>query len=177
MGETATEPKPRRRWYQFYLWHLLVLMTVVAIAGSWFEYRSRRRALVVRVYDAQKAAVDAAAETFVRELESDGFRVTTGCIRQGGSGEWRTYVTITAVKAGQEPLQCYVEVMGFVSHNAAGQATWASNLPMTISRQGRQLDNRLVDILTAMLRDHGWEYQVDNNLRDTYREQYGAVIP
>jgi hypothetical protein len=46
---------------------------------------------------------------------------------------------------------------------------------MTISQQGRQLDNRFVNILTATLRDRGWEYQVDNNLRNTRREQYATI--
>jgi hypothetical protein len=31
MGESVVEAKPKRRWFQFHLWHLIVLMTVVAI--------------------------------------------------------------------------------------------------------------------------------------------------
>ena len=31
MNETTPAPKPKRRWYQFHLWHLFVLMTVVAL--------------------------------------------------------------------------------------------------------------------------------------------------
>jgi hypothetical protein len=159
---TATEPKPKRTWYPFYLWHLFVLMTLVAIACSWFEYRSRRRALVVRTYDAQKAATGDAVATLVRELESDGFVVSNDCEGAAGSGEWRYYVALTATKEGRKRLQCFVKVMGFVSHNAADCPTWAANLPMTISRQGRQLDDRFVHILTATLRDHGWEYRLDS---------------
>ena len=162
MGGTATEPKPKLRWYQYRLWHLFVLVTLIAIGCSWFAFCSRRRALVVRTYDAQKAAARHAVATFVRELESGGFVVTNDCTGVGGSGEWRHYVALTAVKEGREPLQCFVEVMGFVSHNTAGRPTWAANLPMTISRRGRQLDNRFVDTFTATLRDHGWEYRLNN---------------
>ncbi len=35
MSETAAEPKAEKRWYQFHLWHLLVLMTLAAITCSY----------------------------------------------------------------------------------------------------------------------------------------------
>ena len=38
MSEAATDPKPRRRWYQFHLWHLVLLVTLVAIAGASLKY-------------------------------------------------------------------------------------------------------------------------------------------
>jgi len=40
MGETATEPKPRLRCYQFRLWHLFVLMTLICLVLGW-AFRDR----------------------------------------------------------------------------------------------------------------------------------------
>lgn len=34
MGETAAEPKAKRRWYQFHLWHLFVLILIVSVGCS-----------------------------------------------------------------------------------------------------------------------------------------------
>ncbi len=31
------DDRPKRRWYQFYLWHLFVLVAVVAIGCAWFR--------------------------------------------------------------------------------------------------------------------------------------------
>ncbi len=167
-----------KRRLQYTISSMLVLTTVVAIVLGISTYYSRRRAFVIHTYDAQKAVAGDAVATFVQQLESDGFLVTNDCRGQGGSGEWRLYVAVTAVKAGQEPLRCDVEVMGFVSHDTTDQPTWAANLPMTISRRGRQLDNRFVDILTAMLRGRGWAYEVNDqftgihNVGGTRREDY-----
>jgi len=41
MSETTPEPEPKRRWYHYRLWHLFVLITVGAIACSWFACRMR----------------------------------------------------------------------------------------------------------------------------------------
>jgi len=55
MGETATEPKPRLRWYQYRLWHLFVLVTICAILCSWFACRmlkaERQRKAVKAIND------------------------------------------------------------------------------------------------------------------------------
>jgi Leucine-rich repeat (LRR) protein len=69
--------KPERRWYQFYLWHLFVLVTLVAIGCAWLRCRmleaERQRAAVEAIgragaavfYDYHVVADD-------KKLELDG---------------------------------------------------------------------------------------------------------
>jgi hypothetical protein len=53
MKKIATESKARRRWYQFHLWHLFVLVLIAAIPCSWFGARMakarRQREVVAEV--------------------------------------------------------------------------------------------------------------------------------
>ena len=37
VGEAEKAPKAKRRWYQFHLWHLFVLLTVGAVACSYLK--------------------------------------------------------------------------------------------------------------------------------------------
>jgi len=55
MGEGNAEAKPRRGWYQFHLWHLFVLVLIVAIPCSWFACRmakAKRQKEAVRMITA-----------------------------------------------------------------------------------------------------------------------------
>ena len=72
---------------------------------------------------------------------------------------------VIARRAGEEPLICYVEVMGFVSHDGNDSPNWMSNLPMTISARGKPLDERFIAILTRQLRERGWEYEVNDRCK------------
>ena len=50
MGECEVEARPKRRWYQFHLWHLFVLVLIAAIPCSWFACRmvkAKRQAAAV----------------------------------------------------------------------------------------------------------------------------------
>jgi hypothetical protein len=53
MGETAIEPKTKRRWYQYSLCKLLVMVALFAIVCSWYACEMRkaakRRAAIVEV--------------------------------------------------------------------------------------------------------------------------------
>ena len=43
MSTTTQPPNPKRRWYQFSLLTLLVVMTVATVAfGGWVQYRRQR---------------------------------------------------------------------------------------------------------------------------------------
>ncbi len=37
-GESKPVERPKRRWYQFHLWHLFIFVTVAAIGCSWFGW-------------------------------------------------------------------------------------------------------------------------------------------
>lgn len=122
-----------------------------------------RVARTVRVYEAQKDLVATVCSTLIRELETEGSQVTNDSTGLGGSGEWRQHVAITITTQDGRKSLLYVEVMGFVSHDAHGQPNWYNNLPMKISHYHRPLDLQFTDLLTRNLRRHGWQYSVDSN--------------
>ena len=74
MSTTTQSPKPKRRWYQFSLRTLLVVITVVIVAfGGWVQYM-RQRAQENRE---RVAAVEKATEKTLAEFEALHIRVTS----------------------------------------------------------------------------------------------------
>jgi hypothetical protein len=69
-GQPRCRPRPERRWYQFYLWHLLLLVTVAAIPCSWLACRIQKA-------DRQHKVVEAIQERggrvhYVYQFEDEG---------------------------------------------------------------------------------------------------------
>jgi len=52
MTESAADPRPKRRWCQFHLWHLFLLVTVVAFACASIKYLIDFRVAKTNFYDA-----------------------------------------------------------------------------------------------------------------------------
>jgi len=145
---------------QFGISAILIFTAVIALGLGIATNYARRKAFVIATYDAQKACVTAAIGELIRELESEGFVVANNSTFQHGSGDWRTCIAITANKGG-DALRCHVEVMGFVSHNSSNSPTWMSILPLTVSFEGKPLDNRLVATLSSTFNERGWRYHLN----------------
>ena len=81
MSTTTKPPKPKRRWYQFSLMTLLVVMTVSIVAfGGWVQYmRQRAQENRERVATAEKAV-----ETAVAAIENMGVTTHMGHQIMGG---------------------------------------------------------------------------------------------
>ena len=72
---TTQPPKPKRRWYQFSLKTLLVVMTVATVAfGGWVQFRRQR----ARENRDRVAASEKAIEKAVAAIENSGGMVFSG---------------------------------------------------------------------------------------------------
>lgn len=141
---------------------LLVLTAITAIVIAVKTYSARQIAKTKATYDAQKQIVDVVKATYIADLIRSGYRVADDSVRAGGSGEWRTYIALTATAPDGNQDVCYVEVMGFVAHDDSDKPTWMRVLPMRISHRGRKLNDGLLTRLLAALRERSWVYSVDN---------------
>ncbi|WP_430450787.1 hypothetical protein [Rhodopirellula europaea] len=144
---------------------LLLLTMVSAIAIAIKSYPARRIAKTRATYDAQKQVVDAVTRTYVADLTKAGYSVVDDSTGVGGSGEWRQYVAIAATSPQGHQDVCYVEVMGFVSHDEVDQPTWMEVLPMKISHKQRKLNDAFLTLLLGELEGRDWAYAVDNRCR------------
>lgn len=141
----------------------LTLCAAIVIAAR--TYPARQQARTKAIYDAQKDAVKVATDDFVAELIRAGYTVVDDSTGLGGSGEWRRHVALTATSADGAQEVCYVEVMGFVSHNDHDEPSWMQILPMRISHKGRKLNAQFIAGLLELLDEKGWEYNVDDRCR------------
>lgn len=154
---------------RFFISAIVVMTVSVALYLGNQGYQVLRERHVRRVYDAQKRVVDAANDEFVAELTSEGFHIINDPGGVGGSGDWRKVVAVSAWKTTGESEVCYVEVQGFVAHNAANEPVWTKNLPMTISFRGKSLDARFVEELVAKLNQQHWEFELNDRCRGNSR--------
>jgi hypothetical protein len=125
------------------------------------DYPARRNLTVIDCYEAQRRIVDQSVRDFVNALEAEGYLVNDRTEGGLGSGEWTRIVRLSASREGTAPLLCYVEVVGSVSHSAAGEPTFLANRPMEISRGGKELDDRFITLLKADLSKQGWPFVED----------------
>ena len=144
---------------------LLILTAIAAIVIAVSTYPARQVAKTKATYDAQKQAVKTATEAYIAQLSSAGYSVVDDSTGLGGSGEWRMYVAIAASSSDGRQDVCYVEIMGFVSHNDKDQPTWMEVLPMKISHRGRTLNDAFLALLIGKLKERGWTYTVDDRCR------------
>lgn len=134
-----------------------------------------RRIATIAVYDAQRDAVGAALADFVGRLKSEGWTVEDESSVKGGSGEWRYQVVVTATKPDVPPSICYVEVMGFVSHDEHDSPTWFANLPMRLSSRGNRLDEQFLALFIPRLDAKAWSY---NEEKVVHRiDEFPALTP
>src|SRR4051812_14165434 len=106
------------------------MVLVVALALGWslnrqataYLYKVRERDTRA-IHDAQKEITDKVHEEFVRELTQRGYSVSDRSGGSSGSGDWRFILNLVLSRKGEEDIQCYVEVQGFVNNS------WTDNLP------------------------------------------------
>jgi hypothetical protein len=158
--ETMRFPRPR-----FTIAVLLKITALVAVTLAIMTYPSRQRAKTIAIYNAQKVVLDEAIRDFVESLTNDGFDVVNDSTGSSGSGEWRHCAAVTATDTDGRPNVCYVEVMGFVTHDKHDRPTWMGILPMRISHRDRKLNEQFIDTLVEKLNRHGWKYTVDSKCR------------
>ena len=149
---------------RFSLASLLLLTACTAIFFAAMAYNARVRAQTKATYDAQKDVIQNAVGSFCDKLTSEGWQVTNGSTRLGGSGEWRTVVDLTCTKLNCVPLNCRVNVMGFVSHDNNDRPTWRTILPMRITPRGKQLDDRFIEHVRPILEQRGWRYSIESGV-------------
>lgn len=150
---------------QFRLSSLLLAVAVISVIFAATTYVMRQRAATIAAYKAQQRELDAAVSGFVALLTAEGWTVADDSKSFGGSGEWRTHVALTCSRPDAPPLICYVEVMGFVSHDRSDSPTWLAILPMRLSSRGNLLDRRFLALLLPTLDSHAWKYDVEAFVR------------
>ena len=157
---------PRAR---FAISSVLFATLVAAIAFAMLTYPSRQIEKTKALYDEQKRIVNLAITNYIESLAKAGYAVKNHSSGLGGSGEWRNYVVVVAASPGVGQRLCYVEVMGFVSHDANDRPTWMKVLPMRISHRGHPLNDGFIEVLVPMLEERRWAYKIDSRIQgDAY---------
>lgn len=147
---------------RFSITAVLGLTFVVAMCIAIVTYRNQIRARTIAVYNAQRQTVRHAIVEFVSSLDQSGARVINESSGSSGSGEWRQCAAITTIDAEGHQRACYVEIMGFVTHNTNGQPTWMGNLPMRVSHRGHELNDQFIALLTRKLERQKWQFEIDS---------------
>jgi hypothetical protein len=150
---------------RFSIASILGVTALVAVAMSLVTYPARKRAQTIATYDAQKKVVVESVAEFADALTKDWFDVVDDSTGVGGSGDWRHYIAVTATDEKGSTQVCYVEVMGFVTHDKNDKPTWMRVLPMRISHRRRKLNDRYLDLLIAKLRERTWTYTIDSRCK------------